>query len=72
VADLYVRIRPGTNIAYLGGLINYILENELYHKEYVQNYTNASFLMNEGFEFDEETGLFSGVADDPVRKRHQV
>lgn len=68
VADVYVPIRPGTNTAYLGGLINYILENELYHKEYVENYTNASFLINEGFEFDEETGLFSGAFDDPVRK----
>ena len=68
VADLYVRIRPGTNIAYLGGLINYVLENDLYHKEYVHNYTNASFLINEGFDFDEETGLFSGPYDDPVRK----
>ena len=67
VSDLYVRIRPGTNIAYLGGLINYILENGLYHKEYVDNYTNASFLINEGFHFDEETGLFSGAYPDAVR-----
>jgi len=67
VADLYVPIRPGTNSAYLGGLINYILENELYHKEYVEAYTNASYLIDEGFEFDEQTGLFSGAFDDPVR-----
>lgn len=67
IADLYVSIRPGTNIAYLGGLINYILENELYHKEYVDNYTNSSYLVNEGFDFDEEKGLFSGAEDDPVR-----
>jgi len=67
VADLYVPIRPGTNIAYLGGLINYILQNELYHKEYVVHYTNASYLIEEGFDFNEEAGLFSGVEDDPVR-----
>ncbi|HED24782.1 MAG TPA: formate dehydrogenase-N subunit alpha [Firmicutes bacterium] len=67
VADLYVSIRPGTNIAYLGGLINYILNNERYHKEYVENYTNASYLVNEEFSFDEATGLFSGSEDDPVR-----
>lgn len=67
VADLYVPIRPGTNIAYLGGLIHYILDNERYHKEYVEAYTNATYLVNEGFDFNEETGLFSGAFDDPVR-----
>jgi len=67
VADVYVSIRPGTNIAYLGGLINYILENDKYHKEYVENYTNASYLINEGYSFDEVSGLFTGAEDDPVR-----
>ncbi len=67
VSDIHVPIRPGTNIAYLGGLINYILENEKYHKEYVENYTNASYLINENFSFDEVTGLFTGAEDDPVR-----
>ncbi len=67
VADLHVPIRPGTNAAYLGGLIQYILQHNLYHKEYVENYTNATFLVNEGFKFDDITGLFSGVADDPSR-----
>ncbi len=67
VADLYVQIRPGTNLAYLCGLINYILENERYHKDYVLHYTNASFLINPDFSFDEETGFFSGVQDDNIR-----
>jgi len=67
VADVYAPIRPGTNAAYLGGLINYILENELYHEEYVKHYTNATYLINEDFDFDEEEGLFSGVDDDPDR-----
>ena len=67
VSDLHVPIRPGTNIAYLGGLINYILENERYHKEYVEAYTNASYLINENFSFDENTGLFTGAEPDPVR-----
>jgi len=67
VSDIFVPIRPGTNIAYLGGLINYILENEKYHKEYVENYTNAPFLINENFSFDDVTGLFTGAEDDPVR-----
>jgi formate dehydrogenase major subunit len=67
VADLYVPIRPGTNGAYMGGLINYVLQNNLFHQEYVEHYTNATYLINEGFTFDEETGLFSGVQDDPGR-----
>ena len=67
VADLHVQIRPGTNIAYLGGLMHYILENERYHKEYVENYTNASYMINENYSFDEVAGLFTGAEDDPVR-----
>jgi formate dehydrogenase major subunit len=67
VSDVYVSIRPGTNIAYLGGLINYILQNEKYHKDYVDHYTNASYLINENYSFDEVTGLFTGAEDDPVR-----
>lgn len=38
-ADQYIRLRPGTDIALFGGLINYALQNELYHKDYVINYT---------------------------------
>lgn len=67
VADLFVPIRPGTNAAYLGGLINYALENERFHKEYVKHYSNATYLINEDFDFDDVEGLFSGVEDDPVR-----
>jgi formate dehydrogenase major subunit len=57
-ADLYVRLRPGTDIALMGGLINYALANKLFHKDYVANYTNASFLINKDFNFHD--GLFSG------------
>ena len=58
-ADLYVRlIRPGTDIALMGGLINYALENNLFHKDYVANYTNAAFIVNKDFGFQD--GLFSG------------
>src|SRR6266545_65128 len=41
VADTHLRIRTGTDVAYFGGLINYVLQNELYHKEYVQYGMNA-------------------------------
>lgn len=67
VADLFVPIRPGTNIAFLGWLINYVLENKRYHEEYVRHYTNATYLVNPDFGFDPETGLFTGIEDDPGR-----
>ncbi len=57
-ADIWCPIRPGTDIAFLGGIINYILQNDLYWKDYVVNYTNASFIINDGFDFHD--GLFSG------------
>jgi formate dehydrogenase major subunit len=60
-ANLYAPIRSGTDIVFLGGLINYVLENELYFKEYVLNYTNAAFLINKSYVDTEELdGLFSG------------
>ncbi len=58
VADIYVPTRTGTDVALIGGMINYVLENELYHEEYVREYTNASFLINAGFGLDD--GLFTG------------
>jgi len=58
VADMYTRIRTGTDVAYFGGLINYVLQNNLFHDEYVRNYTNAPFLIKKEFGFT--GGLFSG------------
>jgi len=58
VADHHMQIRPGSDIAVLGGFIRYILENGLYHEDYVRLHTNASFLVREDFGF--EDGLFSG------------
>jgi formate dehydrogenase major subunit len=58
VADLYVPIRSGTDIAWLGGLINYLLTNDKIQHAYVKAYTNASFLVKPGFGFSD--GLFTG------------
>jgi formate dehydrogenase major subunit len=58
VADFYAPIRSGTDIAFLGGVINYLLSNDKIHKDYVHNYTNAPFLVKDEFNF--ENGLFSG------------
>jgi formate dehydrogenase-N alpha subunit len=57
-ADIYSPLRSGTDIAFIGGMINYAIENNLFHKEYVAKYTNASFIVKESFKFND--GLFSG------------
>lgn len=57
-ADIYAPLRQGTDIAFLGGMIKYILDNNKYWHDYVVNYTNAPFLIHEGFDFKD--GLFSG------------
>ena len=58
-ADQFLQIRAGADIAFLGGLINYALENNRVAKEYLVNYTNAAFIIKEGFKLPED-GLFSG------------
>lgn len=60
VADHFVQIRAGTDIAFLGGLIHYALERGRYHEEFLRLFTNAPFLVAEGYGFDPRTGLFSG------------
>ncbi|MGA9730636.1 MAG: molybdopterin-dependent oxidoreductase, partial [Candidatus Acidiferrales bacterium] len=58
-ADLFLQIRAGTDIAFLGGLIRYAIENNRIAKEYLVNYTNAPFIVKEGFKLPED-GLYSG------------
>lgn len=61
VADLHVPLRPGSDIAFLGGIVNYILQNNREFREYVVNYTNAPVLINEDFRDTEDLdGFFSG------------
>ena len=61
LADQFVPIRVGTDIAFLGGIINYVLENELDFREYVVAYTNAATIVSEDFQdTDDLDGLFSG------------
>src|SRR5680860_779154 len=45
-SDLYAPIRSGTDIAFIGGMINYVIDNDLFNREYVAEYTNAAFLVN--------------------------
>jgi formate dehydrogenase major subunit len=60
-ADIYARIRPGADIAFLGSVINYILQNKLYDEPYVKLHTNALMLAHKEFGF--EDGLFSGFEE---------
>ncbi len=68
VADIYAPLRSGTDIAFLGGMIKYILENGLFQRTYLTNYTNAPFIVNEKYSFDD--GLFAGF--DPENKRYDT
>jgi len=65
-ADIYAPLRSGTDIAFLGGMIKYIIDNDLYFKEYVAEYTNASFIVNKDFYFKD--GLFAGF--DPKTRKY--
>ncbi len=58
VADLYAPIRPGTDIAFLNGLIRYAIDKKRYHEDYVKLHTNGPYIVGEKFAFNE--GLFSG------------
>jgi formate dehydrogenase major subunit len=61
VANIHVPIRAGSDIAFLGAIVNYIIENERYFKEYVNSYTNASAIVCDEFQDTEDLdGLFSG------------
>jgi formate dehydrogenase major subunit len=61
IADRHVPLRAGSDIAFLGGIINYILSNRLEFREYVQHYTNAPVILKEQFQDTEQLGgLFSG------------
>ena len=59
VADMFLQIRAGADIAFLGGIINYAIENNRIAWDYIKNFTNAAFIVKEGFKLPED-GLYSG------------
>jgi formate dehydrogenase major subunit len=67
-ADLFVRLRSGTDIAFLGGMIKYILDHNLYNEFYLKNYSNASYLTNPRYQF--LNVLFSGY--DPEKRGYDT
>ena len=60
VADQFVQIRVGTDIAFLGGLIHYALSRNRFHEDYVRAFTNAPYLLSDTYAFDPVKGVFSG------------
>jgi formate dehydrogenase major subunit len=62
VADVYAPIRPGTDIAFLSGVIRYLLEKDKIQHEYVRAYTNAGLIVKDGFGFKD--GLFTGYDEE--------
>ena len=60
LADLFVPIRAGSDIAFLGGVINHVIQNDLDFREYVLHYTNAPTIIGEEFRDVDPEGLFSG------------
>jgi formate dehydrogenase major subunit len=66
LADIWVPIRAGSDIAFLGGLVRHIIENELFFREYVVHYTNASCILRDDYRDPEDSadGYFSGWNED--------
>jgi formate dehydrogenase major subunit len=65
-ADVYCKLRSGTDIAFANGMIHYALENDRIQREYVRLYTNASFLIDSKYDFHD--GLFAGY--DPAKRAY--
>ena len=64
-ADMYLQIRAGADIAFLGGVINYAIQNNRIAHDYLVNYTNAAFIIKDGFKLPDD-GLYSGF--DPEKQ----
>jgi formate dehydrogenase major subunit len=69
LADIWVPIRAGSDIVFLGSLVRHIIENELFFRDYVVHYTNASCILSEEFRDTDEgaTGFFSGWNEEKRR-----
>jgi len=69
VADIHVPLRAGTDIAFLGGIINYVFENRKWFHDYVLHYTNAAYIVSEDYRDTEDLGgVFSGL--DPGKRSY--
>src|SRR5215831_13888701 len=66
IADVFAKLRSGTDIAFVGGMIKYAIEKNRIQQEYVREYTNASWIVGDGYSFAD--GLFSGF--DPAKNQY--
>ena len=66
IADVFAKLRSGTDIAFVGGMINYAIEHNRIQEEYVREYTNASWIVGDDYDFAD--GLFAGY--DPKTRRY--
>src|SRR5690606_18860015 len=65
LADIYAPVRAGSDIAFLGGIIRYVLENDLWFREYALEYTNLATIIDPGFrDTSDLDGMFSGWEPD--------
>jgi formate dehydrogenase major subunit len=73
LCDVFLGIRAGSDVAFLGGLIHYVLSNDRWFQEYVLNYTNASTIIEDGFLDTEDLGgLFSGYHGDGATGKYDA
>src|SRR4051812_41729267 len=73
LCDVFVDIRAGSDIAFLGGLVNYVLSHDKWFPEYVLAYTNAAVIIEDGFRDTEDlSGLFSGYHSDGVSGQYDA
>lgn len=71
LSDIHAPIRAGTDVAFVGGLINYVLQNGLWFEEYVRAYTNAAVILRDDFKDTEDlAGVFSGL--DPEKRTYDA
>src|SRR5690348_11594015 len=71
MATKHIGIRAGSDIAFLGGVVNYIIENNRYFEEYVKRYTNARVIISDEYADSEDAdGLFSGW--DPEKGKYDT
>ncbi|MBI2460673.1 MAG: molybdopterin-dependent oxidoreductase [Candidatus Rokubacteria bacterium] len=69
LADIYAPLRSGTDIVFLGGMIYQVLASDRFQREYVVEYTNASFLLDPAFGFKEPSGSRTATSPGGIRRR---
>src|SRR3546814_10570032 len=72
LSDIHAPIRAGSDIAFLGGIIRQLLENDLWFRDYALSYTNLAMIISPEFKSSAESGLFSGWNEDKQRSEEHT